>query len=270
MDDTHIEQIAKTLVTNAVQKAIEKVRAESIEMAGAMESAVDDIVKMTIGQSISNIQLGHTSPTDHKMAEMRDENVDDIVTQTLERSILSVRKGLTSPTDQMMAEMTGQLDKNVDVTIEMTIGRSIQAIRDGQTSPTSIMMLDNDMRKLAAPETGRDVETHDAKPIKTNKEIVFCGPRTDNIKAPLVSMTTGHHHAASKEKKNTFERFLDRILGRGEKKNTKKRTPEANDSATSGEISKKSSKAHNRRDWILKHVLCCFVRQTATVEPDDI
>ncbi|XP_033752751.1 uncharacterized protein LOC117336357 [Pecten maximus] len=302
MEDTRLKEIAKHLVTDVIQKATEYVRAEREEMAemtsqldkgvddivqltigqsitairsgqisptdhkvaemtGQLDKDVDDIVQLTIGQSITAIRSGQISPTDHKMAEMAcelDKDVDNIVQLTIGQSITAIRSGQISPTDQKMAEMTGQLDKDVDDIVSGTIGRSITTIRSGQTSPTDHKMRSREITAEATePRTGNDAGLQKAKTYPSGKDHETGVP-------PIITQ----NKAAGKVKKTFFERQLDRLLGR-EKKNEKKLKTEFHESTPSGGSRKRPTKAHNKRDWILKNILCCFVRQTATVEPID-
>ncbi|XP_033753386.1 uncharacterized protein LOC117336836 [Pecten maximus] len=258
MEDTQLKEIAKHLVTDVIQKATEYVRTERkkmAEMIGQLDKGVDDIVQLTI-------RSGQISPTDYKMAEMTgqlDKDVEDIVGETISHSITAIRSGQTSPTDHKMAEMTGQLDKDVDDIVQVTIGRSIAAIREGEMSPTDHKLVCSEiLEKTRESGTGNDAGLQTAKTYPADREYKSEVP-------PFVT----RNKAADKIKKTFFERHLDRLLGREKKNAKKKKTVELRNSNPSGGSRKRSSKAHNKRDWILKNVLCCFVRQTATVEPVD-
>ncbi|XP_033752775.1 uncharacterized protein LOC117336378 isoform X2 [Pecten maximus] len=261
MEDKQLKEIAKHLVTDVIQKATEYVRAEKEEMTGQLDKGVDDIVQLTIGQSITAIRSGQISPTDHKMAEMTgqlDKDVDDIVGRAIEGSITAIRSGQTSPTDHKMAEMTGQMDKAVDDIVGRAIEGSITASRSGQTSPTDYKMRSCEIQeKTREHGTGNDAELQKAKTYPTDKD-----------QASGVPQIVIQDKAADKVKKTFFERHLDRLLGR-EKKTAKKMKSELRDSTPNGGSRKRPSKAHNKRDWILKNILCCFVRQTVTVESID-
>ncbi|XP_033751174.1 uncharacterized protein LOC117335349 isoform X1 [Pecten maximus] len=265
MEDTRLKEIAKHLVTDVIQKATEYVRTERKEMAemtGQLDKGVDDIVQLTIGQSITAIRSGQTSPTDRKMAEMSgqlDKDVDDIVGRTIGRSITAIRSGQTSPTDQKMAEISGQLDKDLDNIVDVTIGRSIAAIREGEMSPTDHKLVYSEiLEKTRQSGTGNDAGLQTAKTYPADRD----------HKTEVPSIVT-RNKAADKVKKTFFERHLDRLLGREKKTEKKMKTAELCDSTPSGGSRKRPSKAHNKKDWILKNILCCFVRQTATVEPID-
>ncbi|XP_060084751.1 uncharacterized protein LOC132564016 [Ylistrum balloti] len=263
MDEKGLREIAKSFVNSVIQKAVDKVRTEREKMAEMTDNLDQDVVNIVgkaIGRSVTAIREGQISPTDRKVAEMMgqlDHDVDNIVGKAIGRSVTAIREGQISPTDRKVAEMVGQLDQDVDDIVGETIGRSVTAIREGQTSPT-------DHRIKCSKEipmtngTGNDVQKQEAKQT-------FTTDIDHKMKNPTI-VSSVQNKVSGKGKKNMLERYLDRILGR-DKQKPKKTNTEVNDSDPSGGSRKRSSKAHNKRDWILKHILCCFVHQTSTVEP---
>ncbi|XP_060084749.1 uncharacterized protein LOC132564014 [Ylistrum balloti] len=262
----NLDQDVVNIVGKAIGRSVTAIREGQIsptdrkvaEMMGQLDHDVDNIVGKAIGRSVRAIREGKISPTDRKMTDMLDQDVDNIVGKAIGRSVTAIREGQISPTDRKVAEMMGQLDHDVDnIVVGKAIGRSVTAIREGQTSPT-------DHRIRCSKEipitngTGNDVQTQKVKQTFTTD--IDHKMKNPTIVASLQNKVLG------KGKKNMLERYLDRILGR-DKQKPKKENTELNDSAPSGGSKKRSSKAHNKRDWILKHILCCFVQQTATVEP---
>ncbi|XP_060068400.1 uncharacterized protein LOC132548555 [Ylistrum balloti] len=149
MDDEQLRRIARDLINTAIDNAMDKIFKE--EMTGDIDQGVDDIVKLTIGQSVTAIRDGKTSPTDDKMKEWVghfDKELSDKVELTIGQSDTAIRDGQTSPSDKKMEglfkttpeEMAGDLDMGVDDIVKLTIGQSVTAIRDGKTSPTDDKM----------------------------------------------------------------------------------------------------------------------------------
>ncbi|XP_033741989.1 uncharacterized protein LOC117328654 [Pecten maximus] len=267
MDYSQLKEIAKLSVTkeiatrfviNAILKAMENVRTEREEMTGQLDEGMDDLVKPTTGQSIAAFPSRQTSTTDHKMAEMTvqpGDEVDDIheAGKTIGQSITDICRGKTSPTDHKMAEMLGQQDKFVDDFEEVIFGQSLTTICDGHTSPA-----DHKIESREIPE--RDTGTGNDKIIQ--KPNVYATDKDHKSEAPSV---VTEDKAVGKVRQTFFERHLNRLLGR-KKKDAKKVKTELHESVPSGGSRNLSSKVHNKRDWILKHILCCFICNSKTSE----
>ncbi|XP_069136768.1 uncharacterized protein [Argopecten irradians] len=180
--------------------------------------------------------------------EMMDQAAEDLARLTIQRSIAALKHGQTSPTHYKMEEAMSENDTDLGNIVDVTIGRSVSALRQGQTSPTdeimAKMMDQSEVEMTNTNQSDRD-NKNDAQPLV----------------ATIVNEDGG------KTQKNFFKRYFDRIL-RKEKKNKSTNTL-PNDSVLSAKTNNKSTKTHNRRNWIRKHILCCLVRQTATVEPLD-
>ncbi|OWF46444.1 uncharacterized protein LOC110455719 [Mizuhopecten yessoensis] len=227
MDDEQLRNIAQLLVKSVIEKAVDKINTETREINEGLDQGVDDIVGLTIGRSINAIRDCQSSPTDTKM------------------------EGLA-----------GQFDKEVDDIVGLTIGRSIMAIRKGQSSPT-----DNKMEGMLGLHKTLVTATPEVTTGATGILILKDDKPTELKKAHLT--TTHAQMNMASNKKNVLGRLLDRILKRDKKEVKEIDTATAGGSTNTsvGEKKKSASKAHNKRDWIRRNLLCCFVRQTATVEP---
>ncbi|OWF48240.1 hypothetical protein KP79_PYT16286 [Mizuhopecten yessoensis] len=134
------------------------------------------------------------------------------------------------------------LDQGVDDIVGLTIGRSIIAIREGRSSPA-----DNKMEGLAG---------------QLDKEV-------DDI----VGLTIGRSITAIRKDYKPTEHKIGHVTTTDAQRDKKEAmginaaTAGGSTNTSVGGKKKSSSKAHNKRDWVRKHLLCCFVRQTATVEP---
>ncbi|XP_069136871.1 uncharacterized protein [Argopecten irradians] len=179
--------------------------------------------------------------------EMMDQAAEDLARLTIQRSIAALRQGQTSPTHYKMEEAMSENDTDLGNIVDVTIGRSVSALRHGQTSPTDEIM-------------ARIMDQSEVEMTSTNQS----DRDNKNDGQPLVAMIVNED--GGKAQKNVFKRYFDRIFGKEKKKST---NTLPNDSVLSAKTNNKSTKAHNRRNWIRKHILCCIARQTATVEPLD-
>ncbi|XP_069109631.1 uncharacterized protein [Argopecten irradians] len=177
--------------------------------------------------------------------EMMDQAAEDLARLTIQRSIAALNNGQTSPTHYKMEEAMSENDTDLGNIVDVTIGRSVSALRQGQTSPTDeIMAKMMDQSEVEMTNTNQSDRGTCTKFCCT---IIYVLGRRENTK-------------------NFFKRYFDRIL-RKEKNKSTNTVP--NDSVLSAKTNNKSTKTHNRRNWIRKHILCCLARQTATVEPLD-
>ncbi|XP_021380177.1 uncharacterized protein LOC110467380 [Mizuhopecten yessoensis] len=216
---------------------------------------------------------------------MEDEQLREIAQLLVKNAIEKAVDKIKTKT----GEMDGGLDQGVDDIVGLTIGRSINAIREGQSSPTDskmeVMLGLNKTLVIATPEvtsrtTGSkplEIEDEQIKPSvggNDNKPHIFTSnPIKDDkptgLKIGHVAGTDAQVSSKGSHMKNVLERFFDRILKRDKKqaKEVNAATAGGSTNTSVGEKKKSSSKAHNKRDWIRRNLLCCFVRQTATVEP---
>ncbi|OWF50364.1 uncharacterized protein LOC110450430 isoform X1 [Mizuhopecten yessoensis] len=176
-----------------------------------------------------------------------DQGVDDIVGLTIGRSINAIREGQVSPTDNKMEGMIGPNKTLATATPEVntgTTGSKALEIKDGSIEPSV---------------GGNDDQTH----IITVKDDKPTGTKKRKVTTTHAQMSKASH------KKNVLGRLLDRIIKRDKKeaKEIDAATAGGSTSTSVGGKKKSASKAHNKRDWIRRNLLCCFVRQTATVEP---
>ncbi|XP_069109626.1 uncharacterized protein [Argopecten irradians] len=179
--------------------------------------------------------------------EMMDQAAEDLARLTIQRSIAALRQGQTSPTHYKMEEAMSENDTDLGNIVDVTIGRSVSALRHGQTSPTDEIM-------------ARMMDQSEVEMTSTNQ----FDRDNKNDGQPLVATIVNED--GGKTQKNFFKRYFDRIL-RKEKNKSTNTVP--NDSVLSAKTNNKSTKTHNRRNLIRKHILCCLARQTATVEPLD-
>ncbi|XP_069136769.1 uncharacterized protein [Argopecten irradians] len=173
----------------------------------------------------------------------------------------ALRHGQTSPTHYKMEEAMSENDTDLGNIVDVTIGRSVSALRHGQTSPTDEIMA-RMMDQSEVEMTSTNQSDRVINPISNT--LTLSASDNKNDAQPLVATIVNED--GGKTQKNFFKRYFDRIL-RKEKKKSTNTLP--NDSVLSAKTNNKSTKTHNRRNWIRKHILCCLVRQTATVEPLD-
>ncbi|XP_060063070.1 uncharacterized protein LOC132543573 [Ylistrum balloti] len=194
MDDEQLRSIVRNLTNTAIDNAMDKIFTEV--MAEDLDQGVDDIVKLTIGKSIT-----------------------------------AIRDGRTSSTDDKMKEWSGHFDKEVSDIVELTIGQSVTAIRKGQTSPTG-----NKMEGLFKTTSEVTTVTSGSNPLK----VCDAGIKQD---------VTG---SGSDSQLQTATRNI--VQG-------------GSSGASVGKQTSRPSKVAKKKGWIRKNLLCCFVRQTSTVEP---
>ncbi|OWF50411.1 uncharacterized protein LOC110450510 [Mizuhopecten yessoensis] len=252
MEDEQLRQIAQLLVNNVIEKAVDKIKSEKKEIDEGFDQGVHDIVGLAIGRSITAIREGQSSPTDDKMkgfTRQLDKEVDSIVGLTIGRSIEAIREGHSSPTDNKMEGMLGLNKTLVNATPEVTIGAT--GSKPVEERDTQI--------KSCVKGKGKDNQL----------QIVTSDPVKDDKLAGLeTEQATEHQMSKTSSTKNVLKRLIDRILKR-DKKEAKGINAATAGGSTSTSVGgkKSSSKANNKRDWIRRNLLCCFVRQTATVEP---
>ncbi|XP_021353723.1 uncharacterized protein LOC110450496 [Mizuhopecten yessoensis] len=203
------------------------------------------LVKDVIEKAVDRVKTEN-----RQMDEGLDQGVDGIVGLTIGRSITAIREGQRSPTDNKMERMFGLNKTLVTATPEVTSGTTGSKpleIKDDRIKP-SVGGNDN------KPHIITSHPVKDDKPTELKKEHVI---------------TTHEHLNKTFGKKNVLGRLLDRILKRDKKeaKEIDAATAGGSTSTSVGGKKKSASKAHNKRDWIRRNLLCCFVRQTATVEP---
>ncbi|XP_021353722.1 uncharacterized protein LOC110450494 [Mizuhopecten yessoensis] len=253
MDDEQLRNIAQLLVKSVIEKAVDKINTETREINEGLDQGVDDIEEMTIGRSIMYIREFRISPTVNKiegMAGQLDKEVDDIVGLTSERSITAIHECQSFTTDNKTEGMIGLHKTLVTATSEVTTGATGSKplkIKDGRIKPSV---------------GGNDNQPHiiTSDPVK---DVKLTGLKIGHEATTDAQMTN------ATQKKNVLERLLDRILKRNKKEAKEMNTATAGGSTSTsvGGKKKSASKAHNKRDWIRRNLLCCFVRQTATVEP---
>ncbi|XP_021361260.1 uncharacterized protein LOC110455444 [Mizuhopecten yessoensis] len=250
MEDEQLREIAQLLLKDVIEKAVDKIKTEKMEMDEGLDQGVDDIVGLTIGRSINAIREGQSSPTDDRMEGLGgqlDNAVDSIVGLTIGRSITAIREGQSSPTDNKMEGMFGLNKTLVTATPEVT------------SSTTGSKPLEIKDERIKQSAGGNDNQPH----------IFTSNPVKDDKPTGLSATTTHAQMRQGSHKKNVLGRLLDRIIKRDKKEAKEFNAATAGGSTNSSVGGKKKSpcKAHNKRDWIRRNLLCCFVRQTAKVEP---
>ncbi|OWF50403.1 hypothetical protein KP79_PYT09444 [Mizuhopecten yessoensis] len=218
------------------------------------ESTMDDeqlrniaqiLVKDVIEKAVDRVKTEN-----RQMDEGLDQGVDGIVGLTIGRSITAIREGQRSPTDNKMERMFGLNKTLVTATPEVTSG----------TTGSKPLEIKDDRIKPSVG--GNDNKPHiiTSHPVK---DVKLTGLKIGHEATTDAQMTN------ATQKKNVLERLLDRILKRNKKEAKEMNTATAGGSTSTsvGGKKKSASKAHNKRDWIRRNLLCCFVRQTATVEP---
>ncbi|OWF43115.1 uncharacterized protein LOC110460211 isoform X2 [Mizuhopecten yessoensis] len=203
------------------------------------------LVKDVIEKAVDKIKT-----ETREMDKGLDQGVDEIVGLTIGRSINAIREGKSSPTDHKMEVMLGLNKSLVTPTPEVA------------SSTTGSKLLDIKEERIKPSVGGNDNKSHifTSNPTKDHKPT---GHKIGHVATTDAQVSKGSH------KKNVLGRLLDRIIKRDKKeaKEVNAATAGGSTNTSVGGKKKSSSKAHNKRDWVRRNLLCCFVRQAATVEP---